>query len=85
MKTDDIKKGQRVLLRCGWQGTMADNGKGDTRIVHVEGDYRETGSVYSHDLVKVKGAADEWVLVEHTPEQDRLRQLLVGLLDESGS
>jgi hypothetical protein len=85
MKTDSIKKGQRVLLRCGWQGTMADNGKGDTRIVNVEGAYRETSSVYSHDLVKAKSAAGKWVPVEHTLEQDTLRELVGGLLVERGS
>ena len=85
MKTDELKKGQRVLLRCGWQGTMVDSGKGDTRIVNVEGAYRETGSVYSHDLVQAKSAAGEWVLVEHTLEQDALRELVGGLLVEGES
>jgi hypothetical protein len=79
MKTNDLKKGQRVLLRCGWQGTMADNGKGDTRIVVVEGNYRETGSVYTHDIVNARNAAGEWELVEHTPEQHGVRQLAVEL------
>jgi hypothetical protein len=75
MNTDEIKKGQRVELCNGWQGTMDDNRKGDTRQVVVEGDYRETGSIYSHDITKARNGAGEWELVEHTPSQDRMRQL----------
>ena len=52
MKTNDIKKGMVVELRNGWYGIMADNMKGNTRMVDVDGLYREIGSVYSHDIVK---------------------------------
>ena len=73
MKTNDIKKGTRLKLACGWYGTMADNKKGNTRIVDVEGFERETGSVYAHDIVIAKNAAGEWEPVEHTPDQILLR------------
>ena len=52
MKTNDIKKGMVVELRNGWFGIMADNMKGNTRMVDVNGLYREIGSVYSHDIIK---------------------------------
>jgi|TARA_R110000824_G_scaffold25845_1_gene89669 hypothetical protein len=52
MKTNDIKKGMVVELRNGWFGIMADNMKGNTRMVDVVGLYREIGSVYSHDIIK---------------------------------
>ena len=52
MKTNDIKKGMVVELRNGWFGIMADNMKGNTRMVDVDGLYREIGSVYSHDIIK---------------------------------
>lgn len=75
VKTNDIKKGQRVLLMNGWQGTMADNARGNTRIVTVEGDYTETGSVYSHDISMVQDLQTlEWDIVEHTPAQVKLRE-----------
>jgi len=45
----------------------------------AEGDYREIGNVYSHDIVNARNAAGEWKLVEHTPEQHRMRQLAVEL------
>lgn len=53
MLVNDIKKGMRVQLRNGWFGTMADNAKGNIRMVDVEGVVREIGSVYSHDIAKV--------------------------------
>ena len=52
MKTNDIKKGMVVKLRNGWYGIMADNMKGTTRMVDVDGLYREIGSVYAHDIVR---------------------------------
>ena len=52
MKTNDIKKGMVVELDNGWFGIMADNMKGNTRMVDVDGMYREIGSVYSHDIIR---------------------------------
>jgi len=52
MKTNDIKKGMVVELNNGWFGIMADNMKGNTRMVDVDGMYREIGSVYAHDIIK---------------------------------
>ena len=53
MKTNDIKKGMVIRLACGWYGIMADNMKGNTRLVDVAGICREIGSVYGHDIVRV--------------------------------
>jgi hypothetical protein len=77
MKTNDLKKGQRVRLRNGWYATIADNAKGNTRMCEVEGHYTETGSVYSHDIMLYLDTsvtpADSpmlcWSPVEHTPAQ----------------
>lgn len=83
MKTNEIKKGMRVRLRNGWQGTMKDNLKGNTRMVEVEGFVTEMGSVYAHDIVEVLTyirpenstvAELKWVRVEHTPAQLKLRK-----------
>ena len=54
MLVNDVKKGMRVQLRNGWYGTMADNAKGNVRMVDVEGLYREIGSVYAHDIATVR-------------------------------
>ncbi len=75
MKTNDIKKGMRVKLANGWEGTMADNMRGSTRVVEVEGFFTEMGSVYSHDIKFVRPTPDSgWLLVEHTPEQLKLKK-----------
>ena len=74
MKTNDIKKGMRVRLANGWYGTMADNAKGNTRMVTVEGNYTETGSVYAHDIaLALPIAGGLWEDVEHTPAQVKMR------------
>jgi hypothetical protein len=74
MKTNDLKKGVRVLLANGWYATIADNARGNTRMCDVEGFYREIGSVYSHDIVRAINAAGDWEMVEYTPAQDALRK-----------
>ena len=80
MKTNDIKKEMRVQLRNGWFGTMKDNQRGNTRMVEVEGIYTETGSVYSHDIVRVKpDNFTDWVEVEHTPAQETLQNHLYAM------
>lgn len=71
MKTNDIKKGMRIQLRNGWMGTVMDNGRGNTRMVEVEGDYTEIGSVYSHDILRVQ-VGSTWQAVEHTDKQKAL-------------
>ena len=70
----------RVQLRNGWYATIADNAKGNTRMATVEGVHTETGSVYSHDIVRAQilkpdykpGDVTEWVGIEYTPAQMQL-------------
>jgi len=75
VKTNDLKKGTRILLRNGWYGTLKDNKKGNIRFAEVEGLYTELGSVYSHDIVEAQLPTDNtdnsgrWVEVEHTKSQ----------------
>lgn len=81
MKTNDIKKGDRIkLAHSGWFGTMKDNMKGNRRMAEVEGYCTEIGSVYSHDIVLAmpKGTFD-WVQIEYTPAQDKLRKQVEGI------
>lgn len=73
MKTNDLKKGMRIRLACGWYATIMDNKKGDTRLAEVEGDYTEIGSVYSHDIVTAF-VDNNWIRIEHTPKQLQLKQ-----------
>lgn len=66
--TNDIKKGERIRLRNGWEADMADNLKGNIRMAKVYGLYTEIGSVYSHDIVHVQRNG-VWHLVTHTQKQ----------------
>lgn len=79
MLTNTLRKGDRVQLRNGWFGTIADNARGNIRMATVEGIYTETGSVYSHDIIRAcpKGAA--WEDVQHTPAQLKLRETVEGI------
>lgn len=79
MKTNDLKKGARVLLRNGWYATVADNARGNIRMCDVEGFYREIGSVYSHDIMRYFPGDGSSIMVEHTPAQLKLREQVEGI------
>lgn len=51
MFTNQLKKGDEVVLRNGWKARIEDNKKGDTRLCTVYGFVTEMGSVYSHDIM----------------------------------
>lgn len=74
MRTNDLKKGDRVRLRNGWYATIYDNAKGNTRMAEVEGFYTEIGSVYSHDIEYFAPKVGSPVRIEHTPAQVKLRR-----------
>ena len=73
MKTNEIKKGMRILLTNGWEGTMKDNGRGVTRIAEIEGFYTETGSVYSFDIAAARLPEEKgwshWHKIEYTEKE----------------
>lgn len=73
MLTNEIKKGMRIRLSNGWEATMMDNCKGNTRLADVEGWFREIGSVYAHDIVAVL-VDGVWKRVEHTDKQKTLKR-----------
>jgi hypothetical protein len=71
MKTNDIKKGMRIVLNNGWKATMYDNARGNIRMAEVEGFYTEIGSIYAHDIAAVE-VSGVWHPVELTPAQEKL-------------
>ena len=81
MTTNEIKKGTRFRLRNGWEATMEDNRKGNTRMATVEGDYTETGSVYAHDIVAVL-IGHTWHPVTKTDKQAKCRALNAALFGD---
>ena len=81
MKTNELKKGDRVRLRNGWEAEIMDNLKGTRRLAKVFGFETEIGSIYAHDIVEVRVVdketmkwAEIWAPIEHTDAQKKLRQ-----------
>lgn len=80
VKTNDIKKGAEVFMSSLWFGVMADNMRGNTRVVNVFGFSEEAGSVYSHNILLVKDAeVDVWYRVDHTDSQIKLKERVEGM------
>ena len=79
MKTNDLKKGDRVQLRNGWYATVKDNLKGNTRCLEVEGFTTEMGSVYAHDIVLKINASGINESIEYTNAQNKLRATVTAL------
>ncbi len=75
MKTNDLKRGSRVLLTNGWEADIMDNMKGQTRLAKVYGLCTDIGSVYSHDIKSVK-IGEDWFPIEHTDTQLKLKEQL---------
>jgi hypothetical protein len=76
MKTNELKKGDRVRLTNGWDAIVEDNKKGNTRVCTVFGYFTEMGSVYSHDI-KFKYEYDGSLsYIELTPAQIELKNLV---------
>jgi len=70
--TNDIKKGEVVLLANGWQARIEDNCKGQVRMATVFGIYTEMGSIYASDIREVQTASGEWEKVSITSKQKTL-------------
>ena len=75
MFTNELKKGEKIQLRNGWNATIEDNLKGNTRLCTVYGFCTEMGSVYSHDIVLFyKYEGNGTILIEHTPAQLKAKE-----------
>jgi len=80
MKTNDLKKGTRIMLRNGWEADLWDNMKGNTRVANVYGFYEEAGSVYAHDIVAYKDADGNWQEdIEYTKSQLDCRKAVAAM------
>lgn len=74
MKTNDLKKGDRVKLRNGYGAIIEDNKKGNIRLAKVFGAYTEIGSVYAWDILSV--VQEEKVIdIELTAVQVKAKKL----------
>ena len=85
MLTNEIKKGMKVRtvqLGTPITGEMLDNLKGNTRLIKTNGSeigmFDEMGSVYAYDIVAAE-VDGEWVNVEHTEKQLKLKATVSNL------
>ena len=75
--TNDLKKGDRVKLRNGWEAIIQDNKRGNYRYAEVFGTWPETSEIYAHDIVGVK-LDNIWYPIQHTLKQ---KQMLIQVND----
>lgn len=87
MLTNELKKGDMVVLANGWKARIEDNKKGTIRLATVYGFETEMGSVYAHDIewftpsgldLMALGTAFRTTLplrvkINHTPAQLKLK------------
>ena len=79
--TNELKKGTEIKstqLGIPVSGVIADNKKGNTRLVEVKGSevglFDEVGSVYAYDI-KFAKISGQWIRVQHTEKQMKLQEL----------
>lgn len=75
MQSNEIKKGDLLLLKNGWKAVMFDNKKGNIRMAEVDGLYKEIGSIYVWDIDCVR-VGTEWVSVELTEKQRQSQKMI---------
>lgn len=80
MTTNELKKGDRIMLECGWYATIMDNKRGNIRLAEVEGIEKEIGSIYSGDIVYKINADNTIESVEMTASQKRQEEVLSELI-----
>jgi hypothetical protein len=71
--TNEIKKGDKVLLANGFEAIIDDNKKGNIRLARVFGIYEEIGSIYAHDIKIVYCKTGEIKRVALTDSQKKLK------------
>jgi hypothetical protein len=81
MRTNELKKGDIVMLANGWAATIMDNMRGNRRMAEVDGFTKEVGSIYAHNIRAYMAGQDEhggtvWVDIEYTKSQEDLRRVV---------
>lgn len=66
MQSNELKKGDKVILKNGWKATIEDNLKGNIRLATVEGLVTEMGSIYVWDIAH---KIDTGERIDLTPKQ----------------
>lgn len=74
MLTNNLHKGDRVILENGFEAKILDNRKGITRLCEVHGIHTEIGSVYSYNMTHYfDNETEQWQQIELTDHQRRIK------------
>ena len=76
MKSNSLKKEDRILLNNGWYATIKDNMRGNIRLAEVEGFYTEIGSIYVWDIAGFINSDNMLIELELTPKQIKDRGIV---------
>lgn len=75
MKTNELKKGDKIRLANGFDAEIMDNKKGNVRLAKVYGIYVELGSIYAHNIVFYYDKNNNCLPMELTKSQQKLKVL----------
>lgn len=73
--TNELKKGDRVTLKCGWQATLEDNKKGNIRLATVEGVVTEMGSIYAHDILLAQKDGQAYIVKPTDAQKKQMKTI----------
>lgn len=73
MLANNMKKGMKIVTALGFHGEIADNKKGNIRMINVQGEFGpELGSIYTKDIRKVLNPeTGQWEAVELSDAQKK--------------
>lgn len=81
MKTNDLKKGDIVLISGGYRAKIMDNKKGNIRLIKTFPPlYEEIGSIYAWEILRLISNENGEVLskeIELTPAQEKAKKKTV--------
>jgi hypothetical protein len=79
MFSNDIKKGDKLVLHDGSKAEMMDNGRGNTRLCSVHGICDDIGSIYVWKIAYRIEADGSHTKVELTPQQLKVKATVSAL------
>lgn len=82
--SNDLKKGDKVRLKNGWDAVMIDNKRGNIRMAEVHGIHTEIGSIYAWDINYRIEEDGTGTLVKLTPKQEKDKEKIEAAMQGLG-
>ena len=74
-KTNDLKKGTKVLLSTGYTAELVDNRRGDRRRVKIEEPIQDEGDIWAYKIVQYCDENGNWHPIVHTKSQLKIKEI----------